>query len=218
MQGLRIGRRGVCAAAGALVAAPVLAQTAGGKPRVALKTGQGLIVVELEAAKAPITTANFLRYAAAGHLEGASFFRASRTEGAPTTGFIEGRIQNNPAKLFAPIKHESTLQTGLSHLDGTISMARSGLGTARVDFFICCGPVPSFDADPKGEGDNAGYAAFGAVVEGMEVVRAILALPTPGKARNPAMVGQILEPPVAILGLKRLANGPAPAPADAKAG
>ncbi len=205
MGDLRIGRRNLCAAAGALIAGPVWAQAAGAKPRLALKTGQGLIVLELEAAKAPITTANFLRYAEAGRHEGANFFRASRTEGAPTTGFIEGRICNNPAKLLAPIKHESTLQTGLSHQDGTISMARSGLGTARVDFFICCGPVPSFDADPKAPGDNAGYAAFGQVVEGMDVVRAILALPTPGKARNPAMVGQILEPPVPILSMKKMA-------------
>ena len=206
-----LDRRALCAAAGALIAAlnpaPNRAKArdaAPAKPRVAMKTGQGLIVLELEPVKAPITTANFLRYAAAGHPVGATIFRATRTEGAETTGFIEGRIQNDPAKLLPPIKHESTLQTGLSHQDGTISMARGALGTARVDFFVCVGPAPYFDADPKAPGDNQGYAAFGQVVEGMDIVRAILALPTPGKAKNPAMVGQILDPPVPILGLKKL--------------
>jgi peptidyl-prolyl cis-trans isomerase A (cyclophilin A) len=200
-----IGRRELCAAGCALIAGPVFAQGASGKPRVSMKTGQGVIVLELEAAKAPITTANFLRYVAAGHHEGSTIFRASRTEGAPTTGFIEGRLENNPAKMFPPIRHESTLQTGLTHQDGTISMARSALGTARVDFFICCGPVASFDADLNAPGDNAGYAAFGQVVEGMDVVHAILALPTPGKARNAAMAGQILEPPVPIVSMKKVA-------------
>jgi peptidyl-prolyl cis-trans isomerase A (cyclophilin A) len=203
--GLLIGRRGVVAAAGALVATRVYGQTPGGKPQVALKTGQGLIVLALEAAKAPITTANFLRYAEAGHHDGANFFRASRTEGAPATGLIEGRLLTNTAKLLPPIKHESTLQTGLSHQDGTISMARGALGTARVDFFICCGPAPYLDADPSAPGDNAGYAAFGAVIDGMDVVRAILALPTPGVAKTPAMKGQMLDPPVPILGMKRTA-------------
>jgi peptidyl-prolyl cis-trans isomerase A (cyclophilin A) len=206
-----LDRRVLCAAAGALIVAPNLApnlaraqDAAPAKPRVAMKTGQGLVVVELEPVKAPITTANFLRYAAQGHVQGATIFRASRTQGAETTGFIEGRVQNDPAKLLPPIKHESTIQTGLSHQDGTISMARSALGTARVDFFICVGPAPYFDADPKAPGDNQGYAAFGQVVEGMDIVRAILALPTPGKAKNAAMAGQILDPPVPILGLKKL--------------
>ncbi|MDR3507051.1 MAG: peptidylprolyl isomerase [Caulobacteraceae bacterium] len=205
MGGFRIGRRGLLAASGALVAVPVLGRAASAKPRVTMQTSLGAILLELEAEKAPITTANFLRYAVVGRHDGANIFRASRTEGAPTTGFIEGRLSTNTTKLLPPILHESTLKTGLLHTDGTISMARGAVGSARVDFFICAGPAPYFDADPNAPGDNQGYAAFGTVVEGMDVVRAILALPTPGVARNPAMKGQMLAPPVPITGMKRMA-------------
>lgn len=119
-------------------------------------------------------------------------------------GIIEGGLQNDPAKLLPPIAHESTTMTGLAHVDGTISMARDAPGTATADFFICSGEASYLDAHPNASGDNAGYAAFGAVVEGMDVVRAILALPTPGKALNPAMAGQILDPPVPIVSMKRV--------------
>ena len=205
MGGMTIARRGIIGAAAGLVAAPRMAWSAEGKPRVAMQTHLGLILLELEPDKAPLTTANFLRYAEPGRHDGAHIFRASRTEGAETTGLIEGRLSTNTTKLFPPIPHESTLKTGLKHLDGTISMARGAKGTARVDFFICCGPAPYLDADPTQPGDNEGYAAFGAVVEGLEVAHAILALPTPGVAHNPAMKGQILAPPVAITSLKKVA-------------
>ena len=92
-----------------------------------------------------------------------------------------------------------------SDLDGTLSMARGALGTAQIDFSICCGPAPYLDADPTAPGDNAGYAAFGQVIEGMDVARAILALPTPGVAQNPVMQGQMLDPPVPIVSMKRMA-------------
>jgi peptidyl-prolyl cis-trans isomerase A (cyclophilin A) len=216
---LRIGRRGLLAA-GALAATPAWAQEAAPpttvpapapevgpapapNPRVAMQTGQGLIVLELEATKAPITVANFLHYVDKGRYAGSSIYRATRTKGAPQFGLIEGGLQNNRAKIFPPIAHESTTQTGLKHTDGTISMARTTPGSANADFFICIGPAPNLDADPSAPGDNLGYAAFGHVVEGMDVVRAILALPTPGVARNPVMAGQILDPPVAIISAKR---------------
>jgi peptidyl-prolyl cis-trans isomerase A (cyclophilin A) len=197
----RIGRRGVIAGAGLLLARRAFAQT---KPKVVVQTGQGRMVLELEAEKAPITVANFLHYVDTGRYDGASIYRASRAPGAPTIGIIEGGLQNDPAKLFAPIAHESTTMTGLAHVDGTISMARDAPGTATADFFICCGPASYLDANPSAPGDNAGYAAFGTVIEGMDVARAILALPTPGKALNPAMEGQILDPPVAIAAMKRM--------------
>ena len=197
----RIGRRGVIAGAGLMLAASAFAQAA--KPRVVIETGQGRMMLELEAQKAPVTVANFLRYVDSGRYDGASIYRASRAPGAPTIGIIEGGLQNDRAKLFPPIAHESTAMTGLAHGDGTISMARDAPGTATADFFICCGPAPYLDAQPGAPGDNAGYAAFGAVVEGMDVARAILALPTPGKATNPAMEGQMLDPPVPITAMKR---------------
>jgi peptidyl-prolyl cis-trans isomerase A (cyclophilin A) len=202
MTGAGVRRRNVLAAAGALAAIPGLALGLSGRARVAVTTGQGLIVVELSADKAPITAANFLRYVDAHRFDGSSFYRAVRA-GTPGSGLIEGGLQNAPGKLFPPIAHESTTQTGLTHQDGTISMARYGPGTATADFFICAGPAPYLDANPAAPGDNLGYAAFGQVIHGMDVVRAIMALPTNGVARNPAMKGQILSPPAPIISMRR---------------
>jgi peptidyl-prolyl cis-trans isomerase A (cyclophilin A) len=95
--------------------------------------------------------------------------------------------------------------TGLKHKAGTISLTRNAPGTATADFFICASAEPYLDAHPGAPGDNLGFAAFGQVVEGMAVVRKILALPTPGVARVPAMKGQMLDPPVDILSIKRSA-------------
>jgi peptidyl-prolyl cis-trans isomerase A (cyclophilin A) len=195
----RIGRRRLLAGGGVLMLAPQAAWSADDRPRVALKTALGMIVLELRADRAPVTTSNFLHYVEAGHYDGASFYRAAKAPGAATLGLIEGGLQNDPARLFAPIVHESTAATGLSHIDGTISMAREAPGTATADFFICSGPSSYLDAHPGAPGDNAGYAAFGQVVQGMDVVRAILARPTSEQARNPVMRGQMLDPPVAIV-------------------
>jgi len=195
-------RRHLIAAAAALAAGgPALAQPA--RPRVRLETEQGVIVVELAQDAAPVTVANFLRYVDAGRMDGAVFFRATQAPGAPTVGFIQGAVQD-PAKLYPPIAHESTADTGLKHLDGTLSMARAEPGTAAANFTILSGDAPHLDADPAAPGDNLGYAAFGQVVEGMEVVRAILALPATGVAENPVMQGQILDPPVKILSARRV--------------
>jgi peptidyl-prolyl cis-trans isomerase A (cyclophilin A) len=181
----------------------VFAQTNSAGPRVRVRTGQGTIVLELAQDKAPITAGNFLRYVDSGRYDGSTFYRAMRSGAAGSAGLIEGGLQNDPAKLLAPIAHESTQTTGLRHLDGTLSMARYGVGTATADFFICIGPAAYLDADPSRSGDNAGFAAFGQVVDGMEVVRSILASPTGGVARNPVMQGQILDPPILIVSMKR---------------
>jgi peptidyl-prolyl cis-trans isomerase A (cyclophilin A) len=199
----QIKRRDLLAAAGALAAWPAFGQPAGDAVAVDIRTDAGLITASLFIRRAPITAANFLRYVDGRRLDGASFYRAMRTQGAPGEGLIEGGLQNDPARLLPPIAHESTLATGLAHKDGTLSMARYAPGTATADFFICVGDAAYLDADPRALGDNAGYAAFGQVVRGMEVVRAILARPTTGKARNPVMQGQILDPPVTILQVRR---------------
>jgi peptidyl-prolyl cis-trans isomerase A (cyclophilin A) len=95
-----------------------------------------------------------------------------------------------------------------------ISIARNGPGSATSDFFICIGDAPYLDANPAAAGDNLGFAAFGRVVQGMDVAKKILALPTPGKAINPVMKGQILDPPVPITSARRI---PAPAGPDVTA-
>ena len=202
---MTIIRRELLIGAGALIAAPALAQTPPANPRVTITTGQGVIVVELAADKAPITSANFLRYVDTRRYDDARIYRASRAPGAPTIGFIEAGLPNHPERLLPPIKHEPTTQTGLKHVDGALSLARFAPGTGRADFTILVGDAPQMDADPSQPGDNLGFAAFGHVTDGMDVVRAILALPTNGVAQNPVMQGQILSPPVTIVTMLRVA-------------
>jgi peptidyl-prolyl cis-trans isomerase A (cyclophilin A) len=203
-----IARRRLIAGAGALAAGPLLAgpawaQAPAPNPKVTITTDHGAFTAEIFSDKAPITARNFLRYVDTRRYDGAQFYRALRNAWDPTTGFIEGGLPNHPERLLPPVAHEPTTQTGLKNLDGTLSLARFAPGTGRADFSICVGDAPSFDADPSQPGDNLGFAAFGRVTEGMEVVRAILALPTGGLARNPVMKGQILSPPVVILRMRR---------------
>ena len=213
-------RRDLLALGGAFIGAPVLAQSLEASPqatdtlalantvRVDVETGQGKIVIALYVDRAPITTANFLRYVDQKRYDGATFFRASRAPGPVDYGLIQGGLQGDPARVLKPIAHEPTTQTGIRHTDGVVSIARNAPGTATSDFFICVGDAPYLDADPAAPGDNAGFAAFGKVVEGMDVVRKIINLPTPGVAVNPVMKGQILEPPVPILTARRAPAAP----------
>ncbi len=197
-------RRELLAAAGALAAWPAWPQPATGTVRVDLRTGAGLIGLELYAAKAPITVANFLAYVDARLYDAATIYRALRTPGAPLSGLIQGGARLDPSRLIAPIAHEPTSQTGVSHKDGTLSLARRAPGTATSDFFICVGDAPYLDADPKAPGDNLGFAAFGHVSNGMDIVRIILALPTSPTAGGPDMAGQMLDPPVPIVSARRV--------------
>ena len=171
-------------------------------PKILIETSLGGVLIGLYADKAPITCKNFLRYVQGRRFDGTSFYRAVNTPGAPGNGFVQGGAQNDRARVFPPIPHESTLQTGLRHGDGTLSMARGAPGTATGDFFITVGPAAYFDADPTQPGDNLGYAAFAQVLQGMDVVRKILTLPANGFARNPVMKGQILSPPAPILRMR----------------
>jgi peptidyl-prolyl cis-trans isomerase A (cyclophilin A) len=197
-------RREVLAGAGVLIAAPTILRAQAANPKVAITTDHGVITAELFLDKAPITAGNFLRYVDAKRYDDAQFYRATRAEGAPDIGFIEGGVPNHPEHLLPPIRHEPTTQTGLKHLDGTLSLARFAPGTGQADFTILCGDSPGMDADPSQPGDNQGFAAFGHVTEGMDVVKAIMASPTGGVARNPVMKGQILDPPVKILTMRRV--------------
>ena len=205
-----IARRRLIGAAGLLALGPRMAWAAaaapkpGGKPRVAIVTGQGTIVVELEDKKAPLTSANFLKYVDSLKYNGGTFYRASRTVGA---GPGHGSIQGGPspyARHYPPIAHEPTTKTGLRHKTGTISLTRNEPGSATSDFFICASDQPYLDAHPGEKGDNQGFAAFGHVVSGMDVVKKILAMHTSKTAPVPAMKGQMLDPPVPIIGMKRV--------------
>lgn len=171
--------------------------------KVRLETGQGNIVLQLDGRHAPITTANFLAYVDQHRFDGITFYRASRTPRTPGQGFIQGGIRRNPMLALPPIAHEPTSRTGLRHVDGAISMARLEPGSAMGDFVILSGAEPSMDAGHRrpssGNNDTQGYAVFGRVVEGMDVVRRILAAPTVENAGSGAMRGQMLTQPVRIV-------------------
>lgn len=182
------------------LAAPASAQSPA-NIRVALHTDAGDIVVELEMARAPITAGNFLHYVEARRLDGTEFYRAMHT--AADAGLIQGGVRD-PRQLFPPIAHEPTSQTGLSHVDGALSAPRFEPGTARGDFTIMVGPQTYLDAGPGSGGDGLGYAVFGHVVEGMDVVRHILAAPTSPTEGEGVMRGQMLSPRIHIITARRL--------------
>lgn len=194
-------RREVLAGGLALAATGALADD--GVVQVAIKTPKGAITLALYAAKAPITVKNFLRYVDAKRLDGATFYRASHVPNAPDHGLVEGGLRGAPSKVFKPIAHESTAVTGLTHKDGAVSMARREPGTATADFFVVVGDQPGFDADPTGQGDKDGFAAFGQVTGGMDVVRAIFEQKVSATAGVGAMRGEMLSPPVPILTVRR---------------
>ena len=196
-------RRDLLALAAALAASPALAQTAAAPDTTAvgLTTPLGRIIVALETRRAPITSANFLRYVDGKLYDGATFFRASRPKGSARddAGLVEAGLSNHPEKLLAPIAHESTAQTGLSHIDGTISIARNAPGTAQADFFICLGDQTYLDATAT----QPGFAAFGHVTEGLEIVKQIMVMPTDPEKGVGAMRGEMLVNPVPITAARR---------------
>jgi peptidyl-prolyl cis-trans isomerase A (cyclophilin A) len=148
-------------------------------PHVKIYTNLGDIEVELFPDKAPKTVAAFLSYVDSGYYKDGAFYRVIMEEGptnATNTGLIQGGIwQTNDKQhpAIPGIEHESTRQTGLSHTSGTISLARTTLGSASTEFFICIGNQTQFDEGHDTPEDGKGFAAFGKVVEGMSVVREI---------------------------------------------
>jgi peptidyl-prolyl cis-trans isomerase A (cyclophilin A) len=186
-------------------AAPVFAQTGPGPApapatvRVALHTGAGDIVVAVETERAPVSARNFLRYVDQRRLDGASFYRAMIV--GPRDGLIQGGWRTNPRRMLPPIAHEPTSRTGLSHTDGAIALARGAPGTATSEFYIVAGDMTGLDASAA----DPGYAVFGRVVEGMDVVRRILAAPrSPTDGAGTGMAGQILSPAVRIITARRV--------------
>ena len=169
-------------------------------PRILMQTELGDITIEVYPEKAPVTATNFLRYVDENRLEGAVFYRIVRSDNQPDDSVriavIQGGLyaDSHPAML-PPIPHETTEKTGILHMDGVISMARWHPGTATCEFFICVGDQPELDYQGKRNPDGQGFAAFGKVTEGMEVVKKIHRLP---------VEGQYLDPTVEISKIKRL--------------
>jgi peptidyl-prolyl cis-trans isomerase A (cyclophilin A) len=203
------------AAAVTLATAAPLSQAWGQapNPRVIITTAVGTITVELAADKAPITTANFLKYVDRKLYDGATFYRASKPPGqtANDYGTVQGGLRDDVKKKLPPIAHESTLKTGLKHSDGTISMGRYAPGTAQADWVICIGDMSYLDATAT----DPGFAAFGHVTDGMPIAQQILGMPTDPNAGTGAMKGEILVKPVRIISIRRAPPPAPPAPPPA---
>ncbi|MEM9704697.1 MAG: peptidylprolyl isomerase [Pseudomonadota bacterium] len=189
--------------------------TAGGV-RVDLATNLGVIQVEVYPEKAPLSAGDFLEYVDSGRYSAASFYRVVRPDndnGDPKISVIQGGVRNTDnaeASSAAAedqqsqseamgIVHETTEQTGLRHTDGALSLARTdpGTGSARA-FFIVIGDQPSLDFGGMRNKDGQGFAVFGRVTGGMDVVKAINALPGDAPVENAYVKGQILEEPIAF--------------------
>lgn len=158
-------------------------------PLIEIQTPKGKILVELDVEHAPITAGNFLNLVKQGVYDGGQFYRSVRgsTDNNPIPiSVVQGGVyrNENPPKV-EPIAHETTQQTGLTHTEGVISMARSAPGTARSEFFICIGENLELDYNGRRNPDGQGFAAFGKVVEGMSVVHSIWGSPAIGETLDP---------------------------------
>lgn len=184
----------------ALASEPVPGPSGAAPVLVRLTTDLGAIDLEIDVAHAPATAANFLRYVDAGRYDGGRFHRTVRPDtetrkDVPIEVVQAGVAPGQEDLDFPPVALERTNATGLRHVDGALSMARGGPDTATSDFFLCLGDQPSLDFGGRRNPDGQGFAAFGRVVAGLEVVRKI--------QRAPAK-GQSLTPPVAIRSARRL--------------
>lgn len=180
---------------------------------VVLTSELGPITLELDHKHAPITVENFVHYVDTRRFDGITFYRAMRLAwGTPPNGLIQAGLQNDPKKLFKPIPHEPTTVTGLSHKAGAISMARNAPGTATADFTIMLSDLTGLDGDPKSSNPDAqaGFAVFGRVSGGMDVVRKIFDAPLSATKGVGVMKGQMIENPVRVLTARRVSAPPVP--------
>jgi peptidyl-prolyl cis-trans isomerase A (cyclophilin A) len=167
-------------------------------PVVLIKTTMGDIKVEIYEEKAPITSSNFLKYVDEGLYDGTTFFRTVTMDNQPNSPVKIEVIQGGQVpkeKEYEAIKLERTSLTGLKHVDGVISMGRFKPNSAKSSFYFCIGDWPSLDYQGERNPDRQGFAAFGKVIEGMDVVRAIQVEP---------YEGQRLTPPIEIVSVKRV--------------
>ena len=168
---------------------------------VVLKTNLGDIRVALESERAPLTTQNFLRYVDAKRFDGTTFYRAVKVGDEGEYGLVQGGLRGDRKKAFAPVAHEPATRTGVSNTDGAIAMARGEPGSATGDFFFVLGNLLALDGNA--ESNDPGYAAFGHVTDGEDILKTILGLPRTDVAVNPAMKGQMLAQPIKIVSVRR---------------
>jgi peptidyl-prolyl cis-trans isomerase A (cyclophilin A) len=183
-------------------------QTGATPVRVRVQTSLGDIVLELDPVRAPKTTANFLRYVDAGHYDGGTFHRTVKMDNQPESPVkievIQAGVSADKAKTgFEAIALERTNATGLKHVDGAVSMARGAPDSATSGWFICINDQPSLDFGGARNPDGQGFAAFGRVVSGMEVVRKIQQAPSSSN-RTSNTEAQRLTPPIPITKVSRV--------------
>ena len=201
---MRVARSIVTTAAAAAIAVVMFQTGAAQSPvRVLVQTELGDIVLEVDTQHAPRTAANFLRYLDAGHYDGGAFHRTVKMDNQPDSPVkievIQAGVSPNRTKEgFPPIAIERTSETGLRHTDGAISMARSQPDSATSGWFICINNQPELDFGGKRNPDGQGFAAFGRVVAGMDVVRKIQMAPNTD--------AQKLTPPIKITKMARVAS------------
>ena len=180
------------------------AETASALPLVEIATDVGNFTVEVDTRRAPITGSNFLAYVDKKMLDGVFFYRVVKA--AADYGFLQFGGLGEAKRVLPPIAHEPTSQTGLSHKDGYLSVARFEPGSARGEFTIMLGDQTWLDANPAGLGDNLGYAAFARVVKGREVLTRILDTPVdPAKTVGGAFAGEMPGSPVRLISARRIA-------------
>ena len=173
---------------------------------VLIKTSEGDIKVKLEAKKAPVTVSNFLKYVDENLYDNGTFFRVVRLDNQVNNPIkiqvIQGGIDEKTKKIYPPIELETTQKTGIKHKNGTISMARSQPNTATASFFICIEDQPELDFGGKRNPDGQGFAAFGKVVQGMDIVKKI----QQGKTKSSQEFNQpqVLIEPVKIISIRRV--------------
>lgn len=167
------------------------------KNKYLVETEIGNIILEVYPEQAPITVKNFERYVEQGVFEGASFYRVVRMDNQPNDSIRIEVIQGDftgKEHYFPTIVHETTEMTGLKHLDGTVSMGRFKVGTTAAEFFICIGDQPELDYEGKRNPDEQGFAAFGQVLDGMDVVRKIQSGETDRQTlKKPIVINSIRE-------------------------
>ncbi|MFL0356413.1 esterase-like activity of phytase family protein [Erythrobacter sp. GH1-10] len=174
---------------------------------VVLETELGDITIALETERAPITAGNFLRYVDEDRFDGTAFYRTMRLDREPRpNGLIQGGTRWDPDRVLPGIQHEPTTQTGLSHTSGALSMAMGEPGTANGDFSIMLQDQTGLDAQPGSDDPvwKNGYAVFGYVIEGMDIVAAIHAAPTDPELGEGAMKGQMIAEPITIIDARRV--------------
>lgn len=191
-----------------LISLQAAATTADESVPVILQTDLGEIHIEVLLKQAPISGGSFLAHVDEGRLDGGGFYRTvnpANDNGSPKISVIQGGLLPDMEGLSA-VAHETTQQTGILHLDGVISLARSEVGTGSGGtFFICIGDQPSLDfgGGRAVSGDGQGFAAFGRVIGGMDVVRKIHETKTVSNSDDAYTAGQIIDPPVRIIAVRR---------------